>query len=247
MRMPRSSNVSAAVEKASRADAFRGSGTSLLVKLHLVQDWHEFQGGGEADTSMERHVDAVFTSHRDVREVVRSVRDMGWGVKVQLTRLAHPDFCKKRNVREMPKYLRSGQYREQSVWIGQARASIKCRDALIESAGSKLKMDVKAESVRGLSRDETAKILREMGKHLDYEYSERELQAAADELGKLRSPKCDGGFGVEMDVNPVTHLHKGHVRFVKSAAAVAVERRGMQAINSDEVCAQWLKEHGYSV
>lgn len=227
-------------------DAFRALGTSMLIKLHLVQDWHEFQGGGDMDTRMEGYVDAVFTSHRDVRQVVRSVRDMGWGVDVSLAKMEHRDFCKKRALRTTPKFLKGGQYRENSVWVRQARATIKCREALIESAGKALKMDLKAETIQGLSKAKTIQLLREIGKSLEYEYSESQLEAGAEELSKLRSPRCNAGYPMEMEVNPVTHLHKGHVRFVKSATAVAVERRGMQAISSDDVCARWLNVHGYS-
>lgn len=233
-------------EIASRVDAFRSLG-SVLIKLHLVMDWHELNGGGDADATMAPYVDAVFTSHRDLRTAARSVRDMGWGVLTPETRLAHPDFCKKRNVKEVPQYLRHEQYNKESTWVNIAQASMRCRDALLESAGDKLKMDLKAEDVTGMGRTQTLAMLRQIGAHLDYEFSETELEMAAHELSRLRAPPCDGGFDYEMDVNPVTHFHKGHIRVEKSARVQAADRRGMTAIGADESCARWLRHHGYDV
>lgn len=228
-----------------RAEAFRRMGTSVLVKVHLLQDWDEFQGGaGEPDVEMESDVDAVFTSFRDVRQVVRSVRDMGWGVDVDLQRMRHPDFCKKRVLRERGKWLGRGAYRDGSVWVRQALATIRCRSVLLEAAGGKLKMDVKAEDMRGLGLDATVKVLGEMGEHLDYAFSPAELEAAARELLRLRAPLCGDG-GETMDVNPVTHFHRGHTRVGKSAAAAAWERGGMAAIGRDAECGRWLRRHGY--
>lgn len=231
-------------ETANRVDAFRSLG-SVLIKLHLVMDWHEFNGGGDADTAMAPHVDAVFTSHRDLRTAVRSVRDMGWGVLTPKARLSHPDFCRKRDTKEVVQFLRKGQYDKESVWVNLAQASIQCRNALIESAGDKLKMDLKSEDIANMGRSQTLATLRQMGAHLDYGYSETELEMAAHELSRLTAPRCDGGFDYEMDVNPVTHLHKGHIRMDKSAGAQAADRRGMAAIGADDICSRWLRHHGY--
>lgn len=229
---------------ASRVDAFRSLG-SVLIKLHLVTDWHEFHGGDDADTAMAPYVDAVFTSHRDLRTAVRSVRDMGWGVLTPKARLTHPDFCKKRNVKEVPHFLGHEQYNRESTWVNIAQASVRCRDALLESAGDKLKMDLKTEKIVGMGRAQTLATLRQIGTHLDYEFSETELEMTAHELSRLRVPLCDGGFDYEMDVNPVTHLHKGHIRTGMSASVQAADRRGMAAIAADETCSRWLQRHGY--
>lgn len=226
------------------ARAFQRMGTSVLVKVHLLQDWHQFQATEDAHAKMEQHVDAVFTSYRDVRHVVRSVRDMGWGVDVPLRRLTHPDFCRKRAPRQRRKALTAGQYRDKSVWVRQALATIRCREVLLAAAGGKLKMDIKAEDMRGLGEAATVAVLRDIGTHLDYAYSEGELVGAARELLRLRAPLCNAG-AVAMDLNPITHLHRGHVRVDKSPAAGLVERRGMGAIAADTDCARWLTRHGY--
>lgn len=233
-------------ETASRIDAFRSLG-SVLIKLHLVQDWHEFNGGGNADTQMAPYVDAVFTSHRDLRTVVRSVKDMGWGVLVPSHKLLHADVCKRRDLKHKPTYLRNGQYKKPSTWVNLAQANVKCRQALFQSAGDKLKMDLKAEDIRNMDQDAMSNVLQEMGKHLDYSYNRNEIDMAVRELMRLKAPKCDSGFDYEMDLNPVTHLHKGHVRMDKSVMAQAMDRKGMSAIEQDEDLANWLIQHGYDL
>lgn len=226
----------------NRLEAFK-SVSSVLVKVHLVQDWHDFVGLEDGDTRMEPYVDAVFTTHRDPRTVVRSIRDMGWGVKVDPKRLSHPDFCKKRHLKTAPVFLTAGEFkRNPSVWVNMAKAHIICRHAMLESAGSKHKMDLRAEDLRFLSFEQKLQIVREISQHLEYAYTNTQLSDATRELQLLRPVPCSSGYGAILEVNPTTHLHRGHI-FQKSDVAAAMDAAGMEAISKDPFCAKWLRDN----
>lgn len=212
-------------------------GTSVLVKLHRVADWHAFLGGRD-EGGMAGRVDAVFVSHRDLREVTRSIRDMGWGTYVSERELGKDDFCKRKG---NERYLRPEEYGRTENWVMQARAEIKCRQVLLEAAGAALRMDLRAEDVGKMEFGEVVGTLRQMGEYLDYDFSESELRMAAVELGRLRVPPCEGGG---MTLNPVTHLHRGHMKG-EGIEEDEVVRLGMKAIGSDTVCRKWLISHHY--
>ena len=151
------------VMNANRLEAYKSLGTSVLVKLHLVQDWHTFLGMEELDPVMEGHVDAVFTSHRDLRHAMKSVRNMGWGVKVDPSKFGDPDFCRKRaSDYKPPPGLTGGEYKRKSNWVNLAKAHMLCRRKLLESAGVKMKMDIKTEKVANMDFNRTMEVVREM-------------------------------------------------------------------------------------
>lgn len=242
-KMPRNGSNVADISAGNPLQAFQSVG-SLLVKIHTVRDWHDFLGGNEIEPEMENVVDAVYTSHRDMRDAVRSIRDMGWGVKVSPSEMAEADYCRRVPRRRRPRqFFRREDYALDDTWVTVAKTQIVCREVLIEAAGSKLRLDVNAEDVQSMDERETVALLQEMSRDLDYAYSNAELELAAKELRRLRPGRCDGGFDVEMSVNPVTHLHKGHVRRGDDEEA----KKGRLAIERDEVCRSWLERHLYDV
>lgn len=232
---------------ASRLEAYKSLGTSLLIKLHLVQDWHTFVGVQDLDPNIEAYADAVFTSHRDLRTAMRSVRNMGWGVKLVPEKFSDPDFCRKRATDyKPPQSLTKGEYKRTSAWVNMARAHIICRNVLLASAGSKLKMDIKTESVAHMDDAQTFNVVKEMGSHIpDYDYTDDEVHSVVREMKKLRPALCHSGYGSEMAVNPVTHFHRGHTTFRHSSVAESLDRMGMNAIAEDDHCKKWLIAHGY--
>ncbi|CAN8061407.1 unnamed protein product [Agarophyton chilense] len=225
-----------------RVDAFRALG-SVLIKVHSVRDWHVFLGGGDVEPVLEEVVDAVFVTHRDLRQSVRSIRDMGWAQLTTEAQLVDKDFCRKsRRHLERNAYLTPSDFERESTWVNVARAQIKCGQAMAQAAGSKLRMDLSAEEMQRARKDDTIGLLRRLGAHLDFEFSDEALALAARELAMLRPVRCDSGFDVEMSVNPVTHMHKAHAH-----RAVTSERdaRGAAAIAADAQCAAWLRRHHY--
>lgn len=240
--IPRNGTL-ADVAEGNRLNAFRALGT-VLIKLHTVRDWYDFLGGGDQEPVMEGVVDALFITHRDIRDAVRSIRDMGWGVPFTDSQRAHKDFCRRRITSgNRVRYLTPDEYKKPETWVSLARSQIRCREVLLETAGAAVKMDVRAEDLSNMDFTETIALLKELGRNLDYEYSDAELDLAAKELRKIRPSRCDSGYEIEMTVNPVTHLHKGHVRPMKSLDAHV----GMDAITQDEICAAWLKRYLYDV
>lgn len=223
---------------------------SVLIKIHQVQEWHEFLGYPDGYAKMDGIVNGVFTSHRDVRQVIRFIRAMGWGTVHTEKQRSHSDFCRrKRKVEkggilvdlDQPRFLRDEEYEDVENWVQMARGHLVCRQVLIDTAGQALKMDIKAEDVKKLSFEDTIEFLRKLGSHLDYIFTQNDLHSAATELRMLKPVKCDSGYDVELDVHPVTQYHKGHWHGSESGD----DERGMEAIAKDDICRRWLKAHEY--
>lgn len=263
------------VAAASRLEALRSLDTSVLVKVHLVQEWATLLGGehrpskagrggwgvlgGGADeppvvpmVELSEAADVVLTSHRDVREVVRSLRHMGWGTRVNPAAFSHPDFCRRPyDSRWAPVPLGTAGYADADAWVAMARAHLLCRERLLASAGDKLVLDVAAEALPGASAAAQLRLVRSIAAAFEWPYTEAELVGVVTEVARLRVPPCGapagGGGGVggaQLVLNPTTHIHRGHIRLA-AANVEAVDAAGVAAIEADPVCRAWLVRHGY--
>lgn len=214
--------------------------STVLVKVHVLAEWFSLAG----EVSLKDAADAVFASHRDVREVVASLRRLGWARPVTAADLARADFCARPARRSHPP-LHDAAFSRTDAWVLAARAHIRCRDALMDDAGGALKADLPASKLSGLDFEAAVALLRELGQHLDYDYSYDELAVAARELVRLEPPGCVEGDGAFMELNPVTHLHRGHVKGEQEGDER--DRRGMKAIGEDKISSEWLVRLGYEV
>lgn len=258
-------------------ESLRSLDTSVLIKVHLVQEWATLLGGeapprpfappsawagwwgwggGTAPepplislTELSEGADVVLTSHRDLREVVRSLRHMGWGTRVNPAAFDHPDFCRRpHDPRWAPPPVGAAGYADAAVWVNMARAHILCRDRLLASAGARVVLDVPAEVLAGPAAAATRlRHIRTIAAALDWPYTEAELEGVVTEVARLRVPPCtpEGGSGVRrLVLNPTTHIHRGHIR-LGAANVEAVDAAGVAAIEADPVCRAWLVKHGY--
>lgn len=262
------------VGAASRLEALRSLDTSVLIKVHLVQEWATLLGGehrppkagggrwgapwGRADeppdvpmVELSEAADVVLTSHRDVREVVRSLRHMGWGTRVNPAAFSHPDFCRRPyDARWAPAPLGAAGYADADAWVAMARAHLLCRERLLASAGDKLVLDVPAEALAGASAATQARLVQAVAAAFDWPYTDAELAGVVTEVARLRVPPCaapaggGGGGGVHLVLNPTTHIHRGHIRLAATNVE-AVDAAGVAAIEADPVCRAWLVRHGY--
>lgn len=218
-------------------NAFKSLGTTLLIKIHTVSDWHRFLGTPASLPAMEHLVDGVFTTHRDLRPAVRSLRAMGWGHLPTASELESPDFC--RLYTGPRRFLRPNEYTP-AAWVTVARAQIRCHEVLLEAAGERLYLDARAEDLGRMEFQETVAFLKEISVHLQHTFTDEELSLATKELRHLRPAPCTSGFDMEMGVNPITHLHKGHIQ-----ANSDDDDPGMDAILLDEKCSHWLRQYMY--
>ncbi|GAB0489106.1 hypothetical protein MMPV_000322 [Pyropia vietnamensis] len=260
----------AEVGTASRLEALRSLDTSVLIKVHLVQEWATLLGGeyrpsqgwaaawgggslheqlpNVSITELSEAADVVLTSHRDVREVVRSLRHMGWGTRVNPAAFSHPDFCRRPyDTRWMrPPPLGAAGYADADAWVAMARAHILCRERLLASAGDKVVLDVAAEDLSGASEAEQLRLVRTIAAAFAWPYTDAELAGVVTEVARLRVPPCAAPAtgGVQLVLNPTTHIHRGHIRLA-AANVEAVDAAGVAAIEADPVCRAWLVRHGY--
>lgn len=228
---------------ATAIDLLRSVGFSILLKIHNVPDWLKFLHGREkaltaSDWHIAPHVDAVFTTHRDIRRVIRSQRRMAWGTVHRSAQLSDPMFCVLPNSKE-PQWLDAADYDDKQVWVNMARAHILCLDRLRDSAGIKLLDDIKMENFRTSSQLSVITLLQRLAKHLDFPYSAQQLKEAARELHMLNTPKCLSA----LNVHPVSHLHRAH--YAPSIAPDSRERSGIDAIERDDAVQKWLDARGY--
>jgi len=246
---------------ASRLDALRSLDTSVLLKIHLVQEWATLLGGADVSTTtatggasdadlvplteLSAAADVVLTSHRDVREVVRSLRHMGWGSRVNPAAFDHPDFCRRPyDARWAPSPLGADGYRDADAWVNMARAHILCRERLLASAGDKLALDVAAEELHSAPAAVALRHIRTVAAALEWPYTDAELEGVATEVARLRVPPCHSGYGVQLVLNPTTHMHRGHVRLAAENVG-AVDAAGVAPIEADPLCRRSLVAHGY--
>lgn len=248
---PTTSGTSETKLNISNAAILRDAGVSVLVKVHTVAEWALFAWGkdaGERGASLGMDVDAVYTSHRDVREVAKSIRRMRWGISLSHRQLDSPEFCVVPNSHGNA-WLSEDDYRNPEVWVRMARGQLTCRQRLLEAAGSSLKDDLEVDAdLHDLDIESTTALLRRLGKHLDYVYTDYQLEAAAKELLALQAPLCTG----TLNVHPVTQLHRAHIAHENGrvnnyidGGLTAGEKKGVEAIEKDDLCRRWLDDNGY--
>ena len=227
--------------------------SSLLVKIHRPGEWSSFSG---TNLTADAGVHAVFVSHRDLPDVVRSLRLQGnWSRFLSNEDLASPRFC----YGPLPKgrSFSEADWRTPATWPVVARTWLQCYNALHRISDPSLFVAVRYDDMRhnplATLRHLADALVRasEHGRGLGpyrrtqdpsgpaWSFSDELLQRVHVKLRQLKTPRCSPGH---IELHPVTHLHRGHAH---PPEVSDVERQGMDSIKADEHCAEWARSMGY--
>ena len=207
------------------------TGTTVLVKVHsLSYSLRLFTGcdGSDAFASPECPVDLVLYSTRDLCSQIASIRRMGWGNVLDRKEIVSDptEFCRKQQNTKMKKgvYLTDEDWQNEDTWVAQALGLAACNDEWIKAVGTdKLLANVPMEGGVGLDLVERiVRRIRDAGRDTDFGSSsifQMNAEMALAEANALRPLACSSHIAV----NPITHLHRGHVVTARSGGGKAGE------------------------
>ena len=205
-------------------DAYLHTGTTVLVKVHsLSYSTRLFTGcdGPDAFASPECPVDLVLYSTRDLCSQIASIRRMGWGHVLDRKEIVSDptEFCRKKKNTKMKAgvYLTDEDWQNEDTWVTQALALAACNDEWIRAVGTeKLLANVPLEGGVGLDLVERiVRRIKDAGGDEDFEGGsifQMNAEMALAEANALRPLACSSHIAV----NPITHLHRGHVVSARS-------------------------------
>ena len=211
-------------------DPYLRAGTTVLVKVHgLAYSTRLFAGcdGPEAFAAPDCPVDLVLYSTRHLCSQIASIRRMGWGSVVDRREiLSDPtEFCRKQKNAKTKKGadLSDEDWQKEDTWVDQALGIAACNKEWIEAVGTdKLLANVPMEGGVGLDLVERlVRRIREAGgdddlASVDNKIFRMNAETALAEANALRPLACSSHIAV----NPITHLHRGHVVTSRSAGGV---------------------------
>ena len=210
--------------------------SSLLAKVHKVPDWHRFSNGANFTG-----VHAVFATHRDLGDMVRSLRLQGnWSFKRTEEQIRETGFCYKKLPRGPP--MTEEDWRSPDAWVGIAQEWVKCSEALrnVVPSAQYYPIDhdaMKTQPMQTLRR--IADILAAISP--DWTLDEETLKRVLRRLSLLKTPRCNPGH---LELHPITHFHIGHSH--TTTEITELERNGMAKVNADPVCHAWREQMGYT-
>ena len=197
-------------------DAYRNTGTTVLVKVHLLAHATRLFTGcdGPKDiAAKDCPIDLVILSHRDLCSQIASLRRMGWGTSINRGDvLSSPsEYCRKRKdpaIGAAPG-LTNEEWSNAETWVTQAHAMAACHEQWLIAAGEKLAVDVPTGGADIGLAEKLIKRIEETGgdDRLASGTFRTDAKSAIAEADALRPLACAS----HLAVNPITHLHRGHV------------------------------------
>lgn len=204
------------LEEFDRVKLLRTMGTSILVKVHTAKQYYEFVGPLHKNKFADE-VDLLVTGYRDLRYETVSAFKM---------------FAKNRTEWEVG-----------SKWAEMCQALIRRRNSLIKEAGTVVPVvDIRYEDWKDGGIPAMLKLVRQLAASLPWQYTENDLLNTLHEVQRMRVP-AGGEVGNRVE---------WHVSNLMSPKHISVEHlseelvsMGLQAINNEPACAQWLSEKQY--
>lgn len=230
-------------------EAYRHSGTTLLVKVHsLAHAIRLFDGCDHPHTELQDPncpVDFIISTHRDLGPQLASIRRMGWARRVYERDVNHDPAAFCRQQRSPTPRLTRSDWEHPTTWTIQGRAIVVCNSEWHKAAGSKLALEVGMETLqKGYdTRVELARnIVKELERRDGRSVGRMDAPAAVQEADLLRPLSCQSWQAV----HPITHFHRGHVQGNQTMEDQEVIVQAHEALEKDPYIQTWRHSMGYA-
>eukprot|EP01059_Diplonema_ambulator_P036739 TRINITY_DN9304_c0_g1_i1.p1 TRINITY_DN9304_c0_g1~~TRINITY_DN9304_c0_g1_i1.p1 ORF type:complete len:345 (+),score=79.39 TRINITY_DN9304_c0_g1_i1:932-1966(+) len=209
---------------------------SLLIKVHKHSEFYALSGA----TLSPPVVDLVLATHRDLPDVVRSLRNQGnWTRYLTDDDITNPEVCSAMTGFPQGRMFQEADWARPEEWPRVAKMWLKCYTTIVQQTPPSILYEVPYSTNRTTLELVTALASR-LAPFKGWSFTTTDLHRIATRVDKLLPPSCSP---LSPEMHPISNLHKGHIH--EKTEPTPLEALGMQRVRDDPMLAEWRAAKGY--